>query len=76
LTDYLPQIPGGVPSYARHKLRAKQLLLSNWSATPTPLYYPYLPSTRPHPFMAFGEFVAGRIHELGSGKGYLKAHPS
>ena len=36
LTDYLPQIPGAVPSYARLKLRAKQLLLSDWSATPAP----------------------------------------
>jgi len=36
LTDYLLQVPGIVPSYARLKLRAKQLLLSDWSATPAP----------------------------------------
>jgi len=36
LTDYLPQVLGVVPSYARLKLPAKQLLLSNWSATPAP----------------------------------------
>jgi len=42
LTDYLPPVPGVVPSYARHKLRAKQLLLSDWSATPAPPYYPCL----------------------------------
>ena len=36
LTDYLPPIPGVVPSYTRLKQRAKQLLLSNWSATPAP----------------------------------------
>jgi len=76
-TDYLPPVPGVVPSYARLKLRAKLLLLSDWSATPAPPpYYPYPPSTRPHPFMGLGKFVAGRIHQMRSGKGYLAAHPS
>ena len=51
LTDYLPPTPGVVPSYACLKLRAKQLLLSDWSSTPAPPYYPYPPSTRPHLFM-------------------------
>ena len=60
----------------RLKLRAKQLLVSDWSATPPPLYYPYPPSTRPHPFMGLGKFVAGRIHQMRSGKVYLSAHPS
>jgi len=64
LTDYLPPIPGVVSSYTRLKLRAKQLLLSDWSATPAPPYYPYPPSTRPHPFMGLGKFVAGRIHQM------------
>jgi len=76
LTDYLPPIPVVVPSFTRVKLRAKQLLLSDWSSTPAPPYYPYLPSTRPHPFMGLGKFVAGRIHQMRSGKGYLAAHPS
>jgi len=76
LTDYLPPVPGVVPSYARLKLRAKQHLLSDWSATPAPPYYPYPPSTRPHPFMGLGKFVAGRIHQKHSGKSYLTAHPS
>ena len=76
LTDYLPPTPGVVPSYARLKLRAKQLLLSDWAATSAPLYYPYLPSTRPHPFMGLGKFVAGRIHQMRSGKSYLAARPS
>jgi len=62
LTDYLPPVPWVVPSYALLKLRAKQLLLSDWSAAPAPPYYPYPPSTRPHPFMGLGKFVAGRIH--------------
>ena len=76
LTDYLPPVPGVVPSYTHLKLKAKQLLLSDWSATPAPPYYPYPPSTRPHPFMSLGKFVAGRIHQMRSGKGYLTAHPS
>jgi len=76
LTDYLPPVPGVVPSYARLKLRAKQLLLSDWSSTPAPPYYPYPPSTRPHPFMGLGKFVAGRLHQMRSGKSYLSAHPS
>jgi len=76
LTDYLPPIPGVVPSYARLKLRAKQLLLSHWSSTSAPPYYPYPPSTRPHPFMGQGKYVAGRIHQMRSGRSYLAAHPS
>jgi len=76
LTHYLPPIPGVVPSYARLKLRAKQLLLSHWSLTPAPPYYPYPPSTRPHPFMGLGKFVAGRIHQMRAGKSYLAAQPS
>jgi len=75
LTDYLPPVPGVVTSYARHKLWAKHLLLSDWSATLVPPYYPYPPSTRPHPFMVLGKFVAGRIHHRRSGKGYLTPHP-
>jgi len=76
LTDYLPPVPVVIPSYARLKLRAKQLLLSDRSATRAPPYYPIPPSTRPHPFMGLGKFVAGRIHQMRSGKGYLAAHPS
>jgi len=40
LTDYLPPVPGLVPSYSRLKLRAKQHLLSDCSETPAP---PILP---------------------------------
>jgi len=76
LTDYPPPVPWVVPSYARLKMRAKQLLLSDWSATPAPPYYPYPPSTRPHLFMGLGKFVAGRIHQMRSAKSYLTAHPS
>jgi len=76
LTDYLPSVPGVVPSYARLKRRAKQLLLSDWSTTPAPPYYPYPPSTRPPPVMGLGQFVAGRIHQMRFGKSYLAAHSS
>ena len=74
MTDYLPPVPGVVPSYARLKLTAKQLLLYDWAATPAPPFYPYLPSTRPYPFMGLGKFVAGRLHQMRSGKSYLTAH--
>ena len=76
LTDYLPPVPWVIPSYAHLKLRAKQLLLSDWSATPAPAYYPFPPSMRPHPFMGLERFVAGRIHQMRSGKSYLSAPPS
>ena len=76
LMDDLPPVPGVVPPYMPLKLRPKQLLLSDWSATPAPSYCPYLPSTHSHPFMGLGKFIAGRIHQMHSGKGYLAAHPS
>jgi len=76
LTGYMPPIPGVVPSHARLRLRAKLLLLSDCSSTPAPPYYPYPPSTWPHPFMGLSKFVAGRIHQMRSGKSYLSAHPS
>ena len=71
-----PPVPGVVPSYARLKPRAKILLHSDWSAIPAPLYYPYPPSTGPHPFMGLGKFVVGRIHQMPSGKSYLADNPS
>jgi len=43
---------------------------------PSPTYYPYTPSIRPYPFMGLRKFVAGRIHQVLCGKGYLSADPS
>jgi len=43
LTDYLPPVPGVVPSYARLKFRARELLLSDWSAIPPPRTIPIRP---------------------------------
>ena len=73
--DYLPPGPGVVPSYAWLKLRAKQLLLSDKSASQAPTYYPYSPSTRPHPFLGSGKFVVERIYLMRSGKSYLRTYP-
>jgi len=54
LTDYLPPVPGVVPSYARLKLRAKQLLLSDWSATPAPPILPISTINAPPSLYGFG----------------------
>jgi len=62
LTDYLSPIHPVVPSSAKLKIRAKQHLLSDWASAPSPAYYPYTPSVRPHPFIARGDRVAGRVH--------------
>jgi len=76
LTDYLPPVPPVVPFYERLKIRAKQHLLSDWATAPAPSYYPCSPLVDPHPFMGLGKFVAGRIHQLGSGKSYFTEHHS
>jgi len=76
LTEYLPPIPLVVPSYARLKARAKQHTLTDWYSDPTSDYYPYPPTTQPHPLMGLGRFVAGRIHQMRSGKSYRAAPTS
>ena len=75
LTDYLPSIPGVVPSYARLKLRAKLLLLSHWSSTPAPPYYPYPPSTRPHPFMGLANLLREGYTRCALGKAISQLTP-
>jgi len=53
------------------------MLLQDWAKEdPTPPYYQYPPSLKPHPFMGLGKFVAGRIHQMRAAKSYLAAHPS
>jgi len=76
LTDYLPPTPPIVPSYQNLKSRAKNLLLAEWTSSPTPGYYRYRPTLTPHPFMGLGKFIAGRLHQMRSGKSYLAAHSS
>ena len=43
---------------------------------PDPPRYEYRPSRKPHPFMGFPKFDAGRLHQIRSGKRYLRAQPA
>ena len=64
-------------SYATLKKESRSILLRQWSAlAPPPNGYPFAPSLTPHPFMGLSKFLAGRIHQMRSGKSYLAAHPS
>ena len=64
-------------SYPQLKLKFQNLLMQEWDRTaPDPARYPYRPSLRPHPFMGLDKFSAGRLHQMRSGKSYLRAHPS
>ena len=64
-------------TYQALRARARNMLVQDWiTDDPTPPYYEYPPSLSPHPFMGLGKFVAGRIHQMRSGKSYLAAHPS
>jgi len=64
-------------SYATLKKESRAILLLHWTslAHPPPNYV-YLPSLTPHPFIGFPKFLAGRFHQMRSGKSYLAAHPS
>jgi len=51
--------------------------MEEWdAAAPDPARYPFRPSLRPHPFMGLDKFSAGRLHQMRSGKSYLRAHPA
>jgi len=64
-------------TYQALRARAKNMLLQDWvTDDPTPPYYEYPPSFSPHLVMGLGKFVAGRIHQMCSGKSYLAAHPA
>ena len=64
-------------SYAQLKLKCKNLLRDEWDkAAPDPARYPYRPSLQPHPFMGLDKFPACHLHQIRSGKSYLRAHPS
>ena len=56
------------------KAKVRNVLLEEWAAIPLPAYYPFAPSVVPHPFMGLPKFLAGRIHQMRSGKSYLAAH--
>jgi len=51
--------------------------MDEWQlAAPDPARYRCSPSLKPHPFMGLNKFDAGRMHQMRSGKSYLKVHPS
>jgi len=76
LIDHYPEpLPGR--SYPQLKLQCRNLLLKEWEESARdPARYPYRPSLQPHPFMGRDKFSAGRLHQMRSGKSYLRAHPS
>ncbi|KAG0639848.1 hypothetical protein HOY80DRAFT_1043733 [Tuber brumale] len=77
LNETSPRAQEGAPSYRSIKLRARSALVKEWNDQfPPPPTYPYQVSLSPHPFMGLGRFMAGRIHQMRSGKSYLAAHPS
>ena len=64
-------------TYSALKKRIRETLLAVWASIfPTPGYYLHPPTLSPRPFMGLGKFVAGRIHQMRAGKGYLAAHPT
>jgi len=74
--EIYPAPPPG-RTYPQLKLQCNNLLMKEWDeAAPDPARYPYRPSLKPHPFMGLNKFTAGRLHQMRSGKSYLRAHPS
>ena len=64
-------------SYTTMKKESRSILLRQWSAlAPPPPGYSFSHSLSPHPFMGLSKFLAGRVHQMRSGKSYLAAHPS
>ena len=64
-------------SYAALRKESRAILHRQWcSLAPPPPGYPYPPSLAPHPFMGLPKLMAGRFHQMRSGKSYLAAHPS
>jgi len=64
-------------TYPQLKLLCRNRLMEEWGlVAPDPPRYEYRPSLKPHPFMGLSKFDAGRLHQMRSGKSYLRAHPS
>jgi len=76
--DLLCDIYSNPPqSYPQLKLKCKNLLMEDWdNSAPDPARYAHRPSLKPHPFMGLDKFTAGRLHQMRSGKSYLRAHQS
>jgi len=76
LIDHYPERPPG-GSYPQPKLLCRSLLMKACEvASPDPVRYPYRPSLKPHAFMGPEKFPAGCLHQMRSGKWYLRVHPS
>ena len=73
----VPMVDPSSDSYDALKKESRAILLLHWTslAHPPPDYL-YPPSLTPHPFMGLLKFLAGPLHQMRSGKGYLAAHPS
>ena len=63
-------------AYRALKRQAQTLMIEHWCSFPLLDYYPYPLRLSPHPFMGLGKFMAHRIHQMHSQKGYLAAHSS
>ena len=73
----IPPADSPSDSYTTLKKESRTILLLQWgSLAPPPPGYTYPPSLTPHPFMGLPKFIAGRFHQMRSGKSYLAAHPS
>jgi len=76
LGEVYPSHPPG-RAYPQLELLCKKLLMEEWErAAPDSARYAYRPSLKPHPFMGLSKFDAGRLHQMRSGKSYLRVHPS
>ena len=73
----VPPADPAADSFTALKKESRVILLLHWTslAYPPP-DYGYLPSLTPHTFMGLPKFLAGRLHQMRSGKSYLAAHPS
>jgi len=71
----VPLVDPPSESYAALKGESRAILLLHWTslAHPPPDYV-YHPMLTPHPFMGLLKFLAGRFHQMRSGKSYLAAH--
>jgi len=76
LGETYPDPPPG-RSYPQLKLLCKKLLIEELEqAAPDCARYAYRPSLKPHPFIGLSKFDPGRLHQMRSGKSYLRTHPS
>jgi len=57
------------------KGRTRLVLLKEWKRlAPPPEYYTFPLSVTPHPFMGWGKFMVGRIHQIRAQKSYIGKH--